>query len=84
MLEPLTGYRYEVSVLSDYNAVVQALDAGQVDIAWLNPLSYVVAHDRYGAKVLLGTVRRGSQVYRGTIEGREDILLLPALLNLHC
>jgi phosphonate transport system substrate-binding protein len=72
LLEPKTGLKYQVSVLNSYSAVVEALGAGQLDIAWLNPLSYVVAHDRYGVQVHLGTVRNGSQTYRGLIIVRKD------------
>ena len=41
------------SVGNSYSAVVEAMGAGQVDIGWLNPFSYVLAHNKYGVEPLL-------------------------------
>jgi phosphonate transport system substrate-binding protein len=72
LLEKRTGYHYEVSVPTSYAAVIAALGSGKVDMAWLAPLSYVVAHDRYGAKVLLISIRSHSKTYEGFILVRSD------------
>jgi phosphonate transport system substrate-binding protein len=57
----------EVSVPTSYAAVVEAMGANNVDIAWLAPFSYVVAHQRFGAEVVLSSVRQGSKTYRAQI-----------------
>ena len=72
LLQKETGYHYEVSVPTSYATVIETLGAGKLDIAWLAPLSYVLAHDKYGAKVLLVTIRAGRKDYRGHIIARTD------------
>ncbi len=63
MLEQETGYKIEVSVPTSYVAVVEAMGAGKIDVGWLAPFSYAVAHKRYGVEVILATVRAGSKTY---------------------
>ena len=63
LLEKETGLKIQVSVPTSYAAVVEAMNAGQIDVAWLAPLSYVVAANRYGIELLLTTTRNGSKVY---------------------
>jgi phosphonate transport system substrate-binding protein len=72
LLQKETGYHYKVSVPTSYAAVIEALGAGKLDIAWLAPLSYVLAHDKYGARVLLVTIRSGKKDYQGFIIARTD------------
>jgi phosphonate transport system substrate-binding protein len=36
-----------------YTDTVKALGGGSIEMAWLSPLSYLYAHQRYGAKVIL-------------------------------
>jgi len=72
LLHKETGYYYRVSVPTSYAAVIEALGAGKLDIAWLAPLSYVLAHDKYGARVMLVAIRAGKKDYRGFIIARTD------------
>lgn len=72
LLEKETGYKVKGSVGTSYSTVVEAMGAGQVDIGWLNPFSYVLAHNKYGAEPLLITTRRGSRNYFGVIITRKD------------
>jgi phosphonate transport system substrate-binding protein len=72
LLETETGYKVKGSVGSNYSAVVTAMGAGQVDIGWLNPFSYVLAHDRYGVEPLLIATRDGMRSYHGVIITRND------------
>jgi phosphonate transport system substrate-binding protein len=53
----------EVSVPTSYAAVVEAMGANQVDVAWLAPFSYVIAHQKFGAEVILSSIRSGSKTY---------------------
>lgn len=71
-IEEKTGYTIKVDVPVSYAAVIEALGAGRVDVAWFNPLSYVLAHDKYGADVLLITERDEHTDYFGIILVRED------------
>jgi phosphonate transport system substrate-binding protein len=72
LLETETGYKVKGSVGTSYSAVVEAMGAGHVDIGWLNPFSYVLAHNKYGVEPLLITKRSGSRTYHGVIITRTD------------
>ena len=63
MLEKETGLKIEVSVPTSYVAVVEAMGTNKVDVGWLAPFSYAVAHKKYGVDVVLATVRNGSKTY---------------------
>jgi phosphonate transport system substrate-binding protein len=52
MLEKDTGFTFETSVPTSYAAVIEALGAKQVDVAWMGPLAYVIARQKYGAELL--------------------------------
>jgi phosphonate transport system substrate-binding protein len=67
-LQERTGYVVEASVPTSYITVVEAFGAGRADIAAVNAFSYLLAHERYGARAVLRVVRRGGELsYRGQI-----------------
>ncbi|MGI6296183.1 MAG: phosphate/phosphite/phosphonate ABC transporter substrate-binding protein [Armatimonadota bacterium] len=72
LLEKETGLKYEVSVPASYTAVITAMGAGNVDVGWLPPVPYVMAHDKYGVEVVLVTVRNKSAKYWSYIISRTD------------
>lgn len=72
LMEKETGLKYEVSVPTSYTAVITAMGAGNVDVGWLSPIPYVIAHDRYGVEVVLRTVRNKSDKYWSFIIARTD------------
>ncbi|WP_225046913.1 phosphate/phosphite/phosphonate ABC transporter substrate-binding protein [Lacticaseibacillus kribbianus] len=49
----------KVSVSTDYNSIVEAMDSKQVDVGFLPPDGYVVAHKQGAADVLLQAERFG-------------------------
>ncbi|MBO8142497.1 MAG: phosphate/phosphite/phosphonate ABC transporter substrate-binding protein [Firmicutes bacterium] len=57
------GRTVEIQVLSDYAAVVEALGFGHVDMAYLGPRTYVIAHHRYGAQAVVTQLIDGSPYY---------------------
>ncbi|MDH7602301.1 MAG: PhnD/SsuA/transferrin family substrate-binding protein, partial [Armatimonadota bacterium] len=63
LLKKYTGLTFEVTVPTSYAAVVSAMGAGKVDVGWLSPLPYVIAHDQYGVRVVLRTIRDNSDRY---------------------
>lgn len=71
LLRDRTGLEVAVHVGSSYAAVIAGMGAGTLDVGWLNPLAYVQAHDRFGARVLLITERDGATTYRGHILARK-------------
>jgi len=49
LLSQEIGMPVEVSVPTSYAAVIEAMGANQVEVAWLAPFSYVVAHQKFEA-----------------------------------
>jgi phosphonate transport system substrate-binding protein len=72
LLSQQTGLSYTVSVPTSYAAVVEAMGAENVDIGWLAPFAYVLAHDKFNSQVILASVRGGSKTYTGQIITQTD------------
>lgn len=72
LLEQETGLRFKVSVPTSYAAAIEAMGASNVDVGWLSPFAYILAHEKVGAEVLLTTVRAGGTRYTGQIITRVD------------
>src|SRR5215207_5142679 len=67
LLTRFTGLTFQVSVPTSYAAVIEAMGANNVDIGWLAPFAYVLAKDKFGAEVILASLRGGSKTYTGQI-----------------
>ena len=72
LLERETGLRIKLSVPTSYAATIEAMGTHNVDVGWLAPQAYVLAHDRVGAEVLLANVKGGSTTSTGQIVVRAD------------
>lgn len=72
MLERETGLKVKVSVPVSYAAVIDAMGADTIDVAWLAPTAYVRAKDKVGAEVILAAVRGGSTTSTGRVIVRAD------------
>jgi len=59
LLKKELGIPVTVSVSTDYNTIVEAMGSKKVDIGFLPPDAYVLAHKQYGDKVLLQAQRYG-------------------------
>lgn len=66
-LTEMTGYSITVTVPASYGALVEAMGAGQAQIGWLPPFTYILAHEQGYADVALATVRFGSDHYSSQI-----------------
>lgn len=62
-LSELTGYTIEISVPTNYAALVEAMGAGNAHIGWLPPLAYMLAKYKGYADVGLAVLRAGSDHY---------------------
>ncbi|WP_252312262.1 phosphate/phosphite/phosphonate ABC transporter substrate-binding protein [Sinobaca sp. H24] len=64
----------EVSVETypNYNAVVEALNYGELDLAYLGPLTYVIAHEESGAEAILTQEIDGEPYYYSYIITHVD------------
>lgn len=59
LLKKELGIPVKVSVSTDYNTIVEAMGSKKVDVGFLPPDAYVLAHKQYNAKVILQALRYG-------------------------
>lgn len=67
-----TGFKVEPVVSKDYDDIVAGITDGEIDFAWLSPLSFVKAEQMGNARVLLKSVRGSNPFYWGAIVVRRD------------
>jgi phosphonate transport system substrate-binding protein len=68
-----TPYRFELVLKKTYDDTVNALGNGDIDIAFLGPLTYLNAHAQFGAVSILKSVtEKGDPHYRGVIIARGN------------
>jgi phosphonate transport system substrate-binding protein len=56
----------------DYNAVVEAMNFGQVDMAFYGPLTYVIAHHQSGAEAIVVQLVKDKPTYYSYIISHKD------------
>src|SRR5258708_22280465 len=66
-LEKKIGYRTTRRVLPSYAAGTEGMTSGNVDIGWVGPLDYVIAHQINGAEAVTKSVRNGLPSYKAFI-----------------
>ncbi|SEN52071.1 phosphonate transport system substrate-binding protein [Pseudomonas sp. ok272] len=73
-LERKLGMPVKPFVATDYNGVIEALRAGKLDVAYLGPFSYVLAHEVAGvdAFAVAVTKKAGKSAYHSQIVARRD------------
>lgn len=73
-LEQKLGMPVQPFVATDYNGVIEALRAGKLDVAYLGPFSYVLAHQMAGvdAFAVAVTKKAGKSAYHSQIVARRD------------
>jgi phosphonate transport system substrate-binding protein len=71
-LERATGLKIKLSVPTSHAAAIEAMGTHNLDVGWLAPFAYVLAHDRLGAEPLLASIRDGSPTVTGQIIVRAD------------
>ncbi|KEO82224.1 phosphate/phosphite/phosphonate ABC transporter substrate-binding protein [Tumebacillus flagellatus] len=62
-LEQQTGAKVTMGNYPDYNGVVEAMNAGKLDMAFLGPLTYVIAHHKGGARAIAAKTSKGVPYY---------------------
>ena len=61
-----------IDVYPDYNGVVEAMNYGQIDMAFFGPLTYVIAHEQSGAQAIVTQLVNGEPFYHSYIITQED------------
>ncbi|HEU4964326.1 MAG TPA: phosphate/phosphite/phosphonate ABC transporter substrate-binding protein [Bacilli bacterium] len=71
-LEDQTGLSVTMNDYPDYNGVVEALNYGKLDVAYLGPLTYVIAHHKSGAQAIVARTSNGEPFYYSYIIVHKD------------
>ena len=71
LLSKQLGIPVNVTVATDYNTIVEAMGSKKVDVGFLPPDAYVLAHKQYKSKVLLQALRYD---YKGDTEELDNHL----------
>lgn len=66
------GKKVEFVPSANYEKVVEGLRDGTIDMAHLGPVTYVQAHDGFGAESLVKGIEKGQTEYSSIIFVRED------------
>ncbi|RXT14935.1 phosphate/phosphite/phosphonate ABC transporter substrate-binding protein [Ammoniphilus sp. CFH 90114] len=71
-LEQEVGIAVKIDVYPDYNGVVEAMNFGQVNMAYYGPLTYVIAHHESGAEAIMTQLVKGEPYYYSYIIAHKD------------
>lgn len=71
-LSQATGLKFKAQVPVSYAATIEGMCSAKVDVAFLAPLSYVLAKDKKCAQLLLTSVRGGLATFKGQIRVHVD------------
>lgn len=71
-LSQTTGLKFDIRVGQSYAAVIEGMCAGQADIAWFGPVSFLTAQERGCAELLAIEERNGSSTYFAGLFVRAD------------
>ena len=63
---------FDIKVAQSYNAVVEGMANGQLEVAWFGPVTYHLAKQRGAAELLAVGVSRGESVYYSGIFVRKE------------
>jgi len=69
-LEDKLDLYFEVHVPPSYVAVVETFGTKRTDLAILNTMGYLIAHEKYGAEAIFILTNQGRDQYRGQIIAR--------------
>ncbi|MFD2923778.1 phosphate/phosphite/phosphonate ABC transporter substrate-binding protein [Halobacillus naozhouensis] len=61
-----------IEVYPDYNGVVEAMNYDKIDMAYLGPLTYVIAHEKSGAKAIITQLIDGEPFYHSYVITHSD------------
>lgn len=80
LLSKQLGIPVKVSVSTNYNTIVEAMKSKKVDVGFLPPTAYTLAHDQHAADVLLqaqrfGVNKDGSDSKKLTDKYKSEILV---------
>ncbi len=69
-----TPYEFELVLKKTYDYTVNALGNGDIDIAFLGPLTYLHAHAEFGAvSILMSITEKGETHFRSVVIAKDDL-----------
>jgi phosphonate transport system substrate-binding protein len=71
-LSELSGVPVRALVASDYAGVIEALRSRRVELAFVHPVGYVLAHREAGCRILVRDVWQGKTAYTARFYVRKD------------
>ncbi|GAB3045433.1 phosphate/phosphite/phosphonate ABC transporter substrate-binding protein [Virgibacillus ainsalahensis] len=66
------GIEVQGQVMTNYNALVEAMGANQVHVGFIPAFGYVLANEQYDVEVILKSIRYGSGTYKAQYLVRSD------------
>jgi phosphonate transport system substrate-binding protein len=67
------GVDYTLEATTDWAGIAVALASGQVDVAWMGPWGYVIAHNQGAGDVIATAKYDGKPVYHAIVIARPDL-----------
>ncbi|MEW6149490.1 MAG: phosphate/phosphite/phosphonate ABC transporter substrate-binding protein [Bradyrhizobium sp.] len=67
------GATYSLVSPESWAAISVAMSNGHIDLGWLGPWGYVLAHHRSGVEVVATAKYRGKPIYHAIVEGRPGL-----------
>ena len=72
ILSEKLGQKVRAEVYPDYNGVVEAMGANKVHMAYLGPLTYVQAHEKYDVSAIITQLINGKPYYYAYLIASSD------------
>ena len=67
------GVAYTLEATTDWAGIAVALTSGQVDVAWMGPWGYVIAHNQGAGDAIATAKYDGKPVYHAIVIARPDL-----------
>jgi phosphonate transport system substrate-binding protein len=67
------GITYTLEATTDWAGIAVALTSGQVDVAWMGPWGYVIAHNQGAGDAVATAKYDGKPVYHAIVIARPDL-----------
>ena len=67
------GAEYTLEATTDWAGIAVALSGGQVDLAWMGPWGYVIAHHQGAGEAIATAKYDGKPVYHAIVIARPDL-----------
>src|ERR1700747_2480808 len=67
------GVDYTLEATTDWAGIAVALSSGQVDVAWMGPWGYVIAHNQGAGDAVAAAKYDGKPVYHAIVIARADL-----------